>query len=100
MVEIIRLGELYKPPQIHQRLTNAAGNVPKSSKVLPDDNKSSGTEIHNKIIPRANHNSRVAATPDDNGEQPLATDDNNNDGNEKYGSKKAAPLPKVAIRRG
>jgi len=41
-----------------------------------------------QTIPRANENSRGAATPDDNGEQPLATDDDNDDNNDDNNGKR------------
>ena len=95
-------GRCTSPHKYTRRLTNAAGNMPKTSTVLLDNDKSCGAKIHNKTIPRANDNSHGAVAPDDNGEQPPATDDDNDDNNDdkdgdKDGSKKAAPLPKVVI---
>ena len=102
------MGAPYKPTQIHQRPTNAAGNIPNSNKALLDDDKYCGAKIYNKIIQWANDNSCGEATPDDNREQPSETDtddnededevdNNNNNDREKDGTKKAAPLQKVAI---
>ena len=74
---VIRQGALIKPsPQIHRRLTNAAGYVPIQAWRLQMKTSPAVLKIRKLIIPWANNYSHRKATSDDNREQPADMNEN------------------------